>query len=366
MELQVPLLSRVPSSPISDCIVVRDSDDSSVFTVDTTITSVMVPSTASEQNSRAGSFSILNAQSVDEQTRTGSEVPGVKECTPETQPDLAIPQSTRVLRQRPERPPLPLKKPRMVKTLKSTKQDKGDGENEQPSSQTSEVIKIRDSPDIMKVQEEGAERRRSTRLSIVASELKAAAAKTSTPKREVGKRSHDVMTQGSKSANAKMGTTRSWSKKMKLDQLSSTEGESSEEEDDEDTELEEDSSEDGSSSSEEEGEEEEGKEEEELARKQKKKWTNQGLYMGQDNDFDPRRRTKRGRLSGAGAIPKKCRAILPLPMFHGLDLMNHRMDFKLPYNVFCPSPYKIHPPGWKVLSRSMYMAWNLYARDSNA
>jgi len=374
-----PPAARDTDSPISDCIVVRDCDSSSVITMDTAITSIAPTSDASKENSRAGSIPTqmdITEDAIPSPPAESQLVPEVQlevkpkieqipiesdalealeaeeprlqqpETYPVVEAELGIkdepefvaasaPIQTRVLRQRPPRlPPL-------VKSPKSAKKPRQPVQEKQASPQLSDVIQIRDPAEIKKIQLEQGYRRRSSRLSLLSSNTSKVGDTTQTPKRDVGKRSHEVMAAGSRSADAKLGS-RPWdkwqsSKKVKVEE------ESSEEEGD--------SSEEGASSEEEEGEDEDEK----RPQVQKKKvWATQGLFVGKEDEFDYRRRTKRGRLSGAGALPKKQKPILPLPMYEGLALMDNRRDFKLPFSVFSPTPYKVHPPGWKSLSRSMY------------
>ena len=370
--------ARDSDSPISDCIVVRDCDSSSVITLDTAITSIAPTSDASKGNSRAGS--IPTQMDITEDTTSSS--PSEAQLVPEVQlgvklkieqvpikpsalealetekprvqaetylvaetevevkdePELLVtstPTQTRILRQRPPRLPPVVKSPRSTKKACQPAQE-GNTVRKQLSPQLSEVIQIRDLAEMKEIKPEEGNRRRSSRLSLLSSNISKL---VDTPKRDVGKRSHEVMAAGSKSADAKLGS-RSWGKwqscSKKVKAKESSEGE-------------EDSSEEASSEEEEEEEEEDGDKQ-----KKQKVWATQGLFVGQEDDFDNRRRTKRGRLSGAGALPKKRKPILPLPMPQGLELMDNRRDFKLPFNVFSPTPYRVHPPGWKSLSRSMY------------
>ncbi|KAF8470213.1 hypothetical protein BDZ91DRAFT_40992 [Kalaharituber pfeilii] len=346
--LSSPPAARDSASPISDCIVVRDSDSSSVITVDTGITSILPTCNASKTNSRAGSVSVPNT-SPDEMA-TVDQVPTKAvetEPQPTLEPELVIKaepetehstaQPTRVLRQRPPRPPP--KSPRSAKkpTVKIN-------DEQQPASQLPEVIEIKDVLETVMVKDvDDANRRRSSRLSLLANSPNVSE-NTLTPKRDAGKRTHDVMNAGSRSANAKLGSN-SWkaeapgSKRAKVE--TQAESEEDEEDESEDSDEQDESSKNG------------GNVVTDTAPKRRKIWATQGLFVGQEEDFDPRRRTKRGRLSGAGDAPKKRKSILPLPMFHGLALMDNRRDFKLPFDIFSPSPYKVHPPGWKILSRNI-------------
>ena len=341
-----PAATRDTSSPISDCIVVRDCDSSSVFTVDTTITSIVPTSDVSKENSRAGSVptpmdtteEVISSEEIhlvvklETLTAPGSSI--YSQARYINEPDLedSTPVQTRVLRQRPPRLP-PVKSPMPGRKARlSTPESIA----KQPSPQLSDVIQIR-GPAVAKNQNEGCHRRRSLRLSLIANNLSKHLDTTSTPKRGSGKRTHEIMNAGSKSADAKSGS-KEWGNDRNSAKRLKGQGYSSEGE---------------SESSEEEGSEGEDEEGAQQLPKRNKIWAIQGLFVGQEENFDPRRRTKRGRLSGAGALPERSKTILPLPMFQGQSIMDNRRDFKLPFNIFSPTPYKVHPPGWKVLSRSM-------------
>ncbi|KAI5801437.1 hypothetical protein DFH27DRAFT_556824 [Peziza echinospora] len=353
--LQTPPAAHDSSSAISECIIVRDSDSSSVITVETSITSIMsTGNNTSKPNSRAATPSSEDmAQTPTLTPDTEAEAEAVSESrTKEPEAQKTPLPATRVLRQRPSRPELAPNTPKSVK--KPAKADT----QKHPSPQLSDVIQIRSVSETAKAKDEGnAVRRRSTRISLLPTEIKAPVASL-TPKKDTGKRTHEIMNNGSKSANAKLGSS-TWgkgriAKKAKIaepePESSSEESESEESASDSDEEEDNDSDED-----EDEEEEEEEEEVEEVQPKKVKKWATHGLYMGQADNFDPRRRTKRGRLSGAGVIPPKRKPAMPLPMFHGLDVMTTQRDFKLPFNLFSPSAKKIHPPGWKILSRNIFV-----------
>lgn len=349
-----PAVARDTSSPISDCIVVRDCDSSSVFTVDTAITSIVPTSDASKENSRAGSVPIpidtpqevISSEEIhlvvklETLTAPGSSIHSQTRDINGPELEVAAPLQTRVLRQRPPRPPLVVKSPASGRKARLSSPG---NIAKQPSPQLSDVIQIRGPSAVAKTQNEGYHRRRSLRLSLIADNLSKHLGAPSTPKRGNGKRTHEVMNAGSKSADVKLGSN-GWgndqnSKKKLKGQDYSSEGE------------------DGSS---EEEESEEDGEVEQLLPKRKKIWAIQGLFVGEEENFDPRRRTKRGRLSGAGALPEKSKTILPLPMSQGQVIMDNRRDFKLPFNIFSPTPFKVHPPGWKVLSRSMLIPYTAF------
>ena len=87
-----------------------------------------------------------------------------------------------------------------------------------------------------------------------------------------------------------------------------------------------------------------------------KRWLSQGLYVGQDPDFDARLTETRNKLKKTTA--KKTsgpqRKFLPLPMFAGARTIEIGRDFKLPFDVFSPLPaYQPKPEEWKKTHKSM-------------
>ncbi|KAI4203441.1 MAG: hypothetical protein LQ346_001790 [Caloplaca aetnensis] len=86
-----------------------------------------------------------------------------------------------------------------------------------------------------------------------------------------------------------------------------------------------------------------------------KKWLSQGLYVGQDPDFDPRFTTVKNKLKKANtpSDASKRRSMLPLPMFVGQRILETGRDFKLPFNVFSPLPAgQPKPDEWKKTHKS--------------
>ncbi len=89
-----------------------------------------------------------------------------------------------------------------------------------------------------------------------------------------------------------------------------------------------------------------------------KKWLSQGLYVGQDPDFDPRFTTVKNKLKKANtpSAASKRRSMLPLPMFAGQRILETGRDFKLPFNVFSPLPAgQPKPDEWKKTHKSKPM-----------
>ncbi|KAL8952200.1 MAG: hypothetical protein Q9222_001855 [Ikaeria aurantiellina] len=86
-----------------------------------------------------------------------------------------------------------------------------------------------------------------------------------------------------------------------------------------------------------------------------KRWLNQGLYVGQDPDFNPRLTTAKNKMKKATSKPhpSKRRSILPLPMFAGQRILDTGRNYKLPFNVFCPLPSgQPKPDEWKKTHKS--------------
>lgn len=87
-----------------------------------------------------------------------------------------------------------------------------------------------------------------------------------------------------------------------------------------------------------------------------KRWLSQGLYIGQDRDFDPRFTEAKNKLKKASKSSEvtKQNAVLPLPMFAGQRLLDLGRVFKLPFGVFSPlPPGQPKPEEWKRTQKSM-------------
>jgi hypothetical protein len=88
----------------------------------------------------------------------------------------------------------------------------------------------------------------------------------------------------------------------------------------------------------------------------KKRWLTQGLYVGQDPDFDPRMtdaRNKQRRARKSTESKTKQRSILPLPMFAGKRLIENGRPFQLPWDVFSPlPPGQPKPEEWRKVHKS--------------
>ena len=90
-------------------------------------------------------------------------------------------------------------------------------------------------------------------------------------------------------------------------------------------------------------------------KKPTKRWLGQGLYVGQDPDFDPRftdsrNRAKMASKSGEASKPRK---ILPMPMFAGKRLIENGRPFRIPFDVFNPLPLgQPKPDEWRKTQKS--------------
>lgn len=86
-----------------------------------------------------------------------------------------------------------------------------------------------------------------------------------------------------------------------------------------------------------------------------KRWLSQGLYVGQNREFD-------GRLTESKNKAKKDsqrqtngpeRSLLPLPMFAGQRVIEGGRTFRMPFNVFNPlPPGQPRPEEWKKTQKS--------------
>ena len=87
-----------------------------------------------------------------------------------------------------------------------------------------------------------------------------------------------------------------------------------------------------------------------------KRWLSQGLYVGQDPDFDPRLTETKNKAKKATArrLTGGQRTMLPLPMFAGQRTIQMGRNFRLPFDVFSPLPaYQPKPEEWKKTHKSM-------------
>ncbi|KAG9187810.1 palmitoyltransferase ZDHHC9/14/18 [Alternaria panax] len=100
-----------------------------------------------------------------------------------------------------------------------------------------------------------------------------------------------------------------------------------------------------------------------------KVWLKQGLYVGQDRDFDPRLSESQNRARKRVKKPREAN-ILPLPIFACERLLNEDprhvfRDFKLPFDTYSPLPRKVKVDGWVKLNKNRFIgdASALWKRD---
>lgn len=94
-----------------------------------------------------------------------------------------------------------------------------------------------------------------------------------------------------------------------------------------------------------------------------KRWLDQGMYTGQERDYDPRLNEANNKIRAARrrAAPEPQRKLLPLPMFAGERLLKLGRDFKLPFDVFSPlPPGQPKPDEWKKTNRSECLAYGYW------
>ena len=92
-----------------------------------------------------------------------------------------------------------------------------------------------------------------------------------------------------------------------------------------------------------------------------KRWLSQGLYVGQDCNFDPKLTEAENQSRRKGKAQDGQRPILPLPMFAGQRTLENGRHFKLPYDVFSPlPPGQPKPDEWKKTHKSRLSCYTWY------
>ena len=89
-----------------------------------------------------------------------------------------------------------------------------------------------------------------------------------------------------------------------------------------------------------------------------KRWLCQGLYVGQDRDFDPRLTETKDKLKKASRklSAAQRRVLLPLPMFAGQRTLDLGRNFSLPFDVFSPlPPGQPKPEEWRKTQKSTFL-----------
>ena len=84
-----------------------------------------------------------------------------------------------------------------------------------------------------------------------------------------------------------------------------------------------------------------------------KRWLSQGLYVGQERDFDPRLTESKNQLKRKRQSSDQQHSVLPLPMFTGARTLENGRHFKLPFDVFSPlPPGQPRPDEWRKTHKS--------------
>lgn len=89
-----------------------------------------------------------------------------------------------------------------------------------------------------------------------------------------------------------------------------------------------------------------------------KKYLAQGLYVGQDPNYDPRLTEEKNKkkLAAKGEAAAKPRTILPDPMLAGKRLLELGRGFRLPFNVFSPlPPGQPRPDEWRKTQKNVFV-----------
>lgn len=90
-----------------------------------------------------------------------------------------------------------------------------------------------------------------------------------------------------------------------------------------------------------------------------KRWLSQGLYVGQERDFDPRLTEAKNQLKRKRQSKGHQQSVLPLPMFTGARTLENGRHFKLPFDVFSPlPPGQPRPDEWRKTHKSRAITTN--------
>ena len=106
-----------------------------------------------------------------------------------------------------------------------------------------------------------------------------------------------------------------------------------------------------------------------LTRKNKQ-WLSQGLYIGQDRDFDARLTESQNKLKKRSiekqTKPRRANSIMPLPMFAGQRILDLGRPFSLPFDVFSPlPPGQPKPDEWKKTQKSIQLSLSTCGHYTN-
>ena len=90
-------------------------------------------------------------------------------------------------------------------------------------------------------------------------------------------------------------------------------------------------------------------------RRPTKRWLSQGLYVGQERDFDPRLNEAKNELKRKRQSKDRQRSFLPLPMFAGERTLENGRHFRLPFDIFSPlPPGQPKPDEWRKTQKSKF------------
>ena len=86
-----------------------------------------------------------------------------------------------------------------------------------------------------------------------------------------------------------------------------------------------------------------------------KRWLPQGLYVGQERDFNPRLTEAKNQMKRKRRSKNHQPPLMPLPMFAGERTLENGRHFRLPFDVFSPlPPGQPKPDEWKKTHKSRY------------
>lgn len=96
------------------------------------------------------------------------------------------------------------------------------------------------------------------------------------------------------------------------------------------------------------------KRENSLIRQMKKTWLKHGLFAGQNYVDQSVLKTKK-RKGKVNAAESQQSPVFPLPMYAGARLLEKGRDYKLPFDIFSPLPYRQPKPNeWRKANKSIY------------
>ncbi|KAL8794777.1 MAG: hypothetical protein Q9195_002731 [Heterodermia aff. obscurata] len=89
-------------------------------------------------------------------------------------------------------------------------------------------------------------------------------------------------------------------------------------------------------------------------RRPTKRWLSQGLYVGQERDFDPKLNEAKNQSKRKRQSKDRQRSFLPLPMFAGERTLENGRHFRLPFDVYSPlPPGQPKPDEWRKTHKKL-------------